>query len=92
MLVIYVLKFLLHIFPNAWIEKLKYELVLQTYVVGTLSDLFNIKPCQVTIIFVDSNDRDIILENQETDIGDIRRKTTECLTKINCKSYKRFVY
>lgn len=60
--------------------------------VGTLSDLFNIKPCQLTIIFVDSNDRDIILENPETDIGDIRRKTTECLTKINCKSYKRFVY
>lgn len=60
--------------------------------VGTLSDLFNIKPYQVTVIFVDSNDRDIILENPETDIGDIRRKTTEGLTKINCKSYKRFVY
>lgn len=60
------------------------SLPVHTYVVGTLSDLFNIKPYQVTVIFVDSNDRNIILENPETDIGDIRRKTTKCLTKINC--------
>lgn len=65
---------------------------LQTCVVGTLNDLFNIKPYQVTVIFVDSNDRDVILENPETDIGDIRRKTTECLMKINCKSYKQYVH
>lgn len=37
------------------------------------------------IIFVDFNDRDVIFENLEIDIGDIRRKIIECLMKINCK-------
>lgn len=44
------------------------------------------------VIFVDFNDRNIILENLEIDIGDIRRKIIECLMKINCKFYKWFVY
>lgn len=44
------------------------------------------------IIFVDFNDRDVIFENLEIDIGDIRRKIIECLMKINCKFYKQYVY
>lgn len=39
----------------------------------------------MTIIFVDSNERNIILENPETDIGDNRRFTTEIFLELGCK-------
>lgn len=44
------------------------------------------------VIFVDFNDRDVIFENLEIEIGDIRRKIIECFMKINCKFYKQYVY
>lgn len=54
------------------------------YVVGSVRDVLKISPHEIFIIFVDSNERDIILENPETEIGDLRRKTTEIFIKINC--------
>lgn len=56
--------------------------------VGSVRDVLKISPHEIFIIFVDSNDRDIILENPETEIGDLRRKTTEIFIKINCKYFK----
>lgn len=44
-----------------------------------------VQPYTQIIIFVDFNERNIILENSETEIGDIRRRTTEVLLEVECK-------
>lgn len=44
-----------------------------------------VQPYTKMFIFVDFNERNIILENSETEIGDIRRRTTEVLLEVGCK-------
>eukprot|EP00105_Crassostrea_gigas_P012783 XP_011428888.1 PREDICTED: uncharacterized protein LOC105329367 isoform X2 [Crassostrea gigas] len=56
----------------------------QAYVILKLDDLMLVQPYTKMVIFVDFNERNIILENSETEIGDIRRRTTEVLLEVGC--------
>lgn len=60
--------------------------VLQTYLIEKQEDLLKVKPYKVTIVFVDFNERNIILENPDTEVGDCRRLTTEIFLSSKCKS------
>lgn len=60
--------------------------ILQTYLIEKQEDLLKIKPYKVTIVFVDFNERNIILENPDTEVGDCRRLTTEIFLLSKCKS------
>lgn len=46
-------------------------------------DLMNVEPYKMVIIFVDFNDRNIILENEQEEIGDLRNQITK--TFLGCK-------
>lgn len=50
-----------------------------------LDDLAHVLPYTKKVIFVDFNERNIILENTETEIEDVRRRTTEVLLEAGCK-------
>ncbi|XP_065930869.1 myosin heavy chain, clone 203-like isoform X2 [Magallana gigas] len=60
------------------------SLPVQAYVILKLDDLMLVQPYTKMFIFVDFNERNIILENSETEIGDIRRRTTEVLLEVGC--------
>uniref|UniRef100_A0A8W8KTN9 Uncharacterized protein n=1 Tax=Magallana gigas TaxID=29159 RepID=A0A8W8KTN9_MAGGI len=60
------------------------SLPVQAYVILKLDDLMLVQPYTKMVIFVDYNERNIILESPETEIGDIRRRTTEVLLEIGC--------
>ena len=48
-------------------------------------DLMNVEPHKLVIIFVDFNNRNIILENEDTEIGDLRNQTTKMFLSLKCK-------
>ena len=48
-------------------------------------DLMDVEPHKLVIIFVDFNNRNIILENEDTEIGDIRNQTTKMFLSFKCK-------
>lgn len=60
------------------------SLPVQAYVILKLDDLMLVEPYTKMVIFVDFNERNIILETPETEIGDIRRRTTEVLLEVGC--------
>ena len=49
------------------------------------SDLINVEPYKMVIIFVDFNNRDIILENEGAEFGDLRNQTTKRFGLLDCK-------
>ncbi|XP_062577232.1 putative leucine-rich repeat-containing protein DDB_G0290503 [Saccostrea cucullata] len=55
------------------------------------NDILRIKPSKVAFVFVDFNERNIILEDPETEIGDLRRLTTEGLLKMGCDVFVVYV-
>lgn len=61
-----------------------YSLPMQTYLIEKQEDLLKVKPYKVTIVFVDFNERNIILENPDTEVGDCRRLTTEIFLSSKC--------
>ena len=48
-------------------------------------DLMDVEPHKLVIIFVDFNNRNIILENEDTEIGDLRNQTTKMFLSLKCK-------
>nr|XP_022327508.1 uncharacterized protein LOC111126884 [Crassostrea virginica] len=52
--------------------------------VQSSEDLMDIEPHKLVIIFVDFNDRKIILENEETEVGDLRNQTTKLFKFLGC--------
>ena len=48
-------------------------------------ELRNVEPHKLVIIFVDFNYRNIILENEDTEIGDLRNQTTKQFLSLKCK-------
>nr|XP_034299884.1 uncharacterized protein LOC105329369 isoform X2 [Crassostrea gigas] len=63
------------------------SLSVKAYVILKLDDLMLVQPYMQMVIFIDSNERNIILENSETEIGDIRRRTTEVLLEVGCNVF-----
>lgn len=61
-----------------------HSLPMQTYLIEKQEDLLKVKPYKVTIVFVDFNERNIILENPDTEVGDCRRLTTEIFLSSKC--------
>lgn len=59
-------------------------LPMQSYLIENQVDLSEVNPYLVTIIFVDFNERNIILENPEIEVGDHRRFTTEIFLELGC--------
>ena len=53
--------------------------------VQRLDDIMDVEPHKVVIIFVDFNNRNIILENEDTEIGDLRNQTAKVFTYLGCK-------
>lgn len=49
------------------------------------SDLMNVEPYKMVIIFVDFNNRDIILENEGAEFEDLRNQTTKRFGLLDCK-------
>ncbi|XP_078323389.1 uncharacterized protein LOC111126719 [Crassostrea virginica] len=47
-------------------------------------DLMNVEPHKLVIIFVDFNVRNIILENEDTEIGSLRNDTTKVFLSFKC--------
>ena len=42
-----------------------------------LDDIMDVEPHKLVLIFVDFNTKNIILENEDTEIGDLRNQTTK---------------
>ncbi|XP_061165254.1 uncharacterized protein LOC133174199 [Saccostrea echinata] len=55
------------------------------------NDIPHTTPSKVVFIFVDFNERNIILEDPETEIGDIRRLTTQGLLNMGCDVFVVYV-
>ncbi|XP_061165095.1 putative leucine-rich repeat-containing protein DDB_G0290503 [Saccostrea echinata] len=55
------------------------------------SDIPHTTPSKVVFIFVDFNERNIILEDPETEIGDLRRLTTQGLLNMGCDVFVIYV-
>ena len=49
------------------------------------SELTNVVPHKLVIIFVDFNERNIILEYEDIEVGDLRNQTTEKFKFLGCK-------
>lgn len=49
------------------------------------SDLTDVEPRNLVIIFVDLNNRNIILEEEEAENGDLRNQTTKVFQILKCK-------
>ncbi|XP_078323274.1 uncharacterized protein LOC111125366 [Crassostrea virginica] len=47
-------------------------------------DLMNVEPQKLVIIFVDFNNRNCILENEDTEIGNLRNQTTKMFLSLKC--------
>lgn len=60
------------------------HLPIHTHLIQRPEDILSVNPYQIIIIFVDFNERNIILENPNTEIGDIRHQTTEVFIKFGC--------
>ncbi|XP_062577225.1 uncharacterized protein LOC134239082 [Saccostrea cucullata] len=56
-----------------------------------LNDILRIKPSKVVFVFVDFNERNIILEDPETEIGDLRRLTTQGLLNMGSDVFVVYV-
>ena len=48
-------------------------------------DLMDVEPHKLVIIFVDFNNRNIIIENEDREIGDLRNQTTKLFLSLECK-------
>ena len=59
--------------------------------VQRLDDIMDVEPHKLVIIFVDFNNRNIILENEDTEIGNLRNQTTKMFKFLGCKSMKKSV-
>ena len=53
--------------------------------VQRLDDIMDVEPHKLVIIFVDFNNRNIILENKDTEIGSLRNDTTKVFQLLGCK-------
>ena len=53
-------------------------------------DLRNVEPHKLVILFVDFNNRNIILENENTEIGNLRNDTTKFFLSLKCKLCHRW--
>ena len=53
--------------------------------VQRLDDIMDVEPHKLVIIFVDFNNRNIILENEDAEIGDLRNQTTKMFLSLKCK-------
>lgn len=62
-------------------------LPMQSYLIENQVDLSEVNPYMVTIIFVDFNERNIILENPEIEVGDHRKFTTEIFLELGCNVF-----
>lgn len=49
------------------------------------NDLTDVEPRKLVIIFVDFNNRNIILEEEEAENGDLRNQTTKVFQFLKCK-------
>lgn len=49
------------------------------------NDLTDVEPRNLVIIFVDFNNRNIILEEEEAENGDLRNQTTKVFQFLKCK-------
>ena len=55
------------------------------FLIQSSKDLMDVEPHKLVIIFVDFNNRNIILENEDTEIGDLRNDTTKMFLSLKCK-------
>ena len=53
--------------------------------VQSFDDVMDVEPHKLVIIFVDFNTRNIILENADTESGDLRNQTTKVFKFLGCK-------
>nr|XP_022326708.1 uncharacterized protein LOC111126400 [Crassostrea virginica] len=53
-------------------------------VIQNFGDLMKVEPHKLVIIFVDSNARNIILENPESEIGDFKSQATDVFISLGC--------
>ncbi|XP_078323392.1 uncharacterized protein LOC111126901 isoform X2 [Crassostrea virginica] len=53
-------------------------------VIQNFDDLMKVEPQKLVIIFVDYNDRQIILESLESEIGDFRNQATDVFISLEC--------
>nr|XP_022321632.1 uncharacterized protein LOC111123533 isoform X2 [Crassostrea virginica] len=52
--------------------------------IQSFNDLKDVEPHKFVFIFVEFNDRNIILENENLEIGDLRNQTTKVLISLGC--------
>lgn len=55
--------------------------------IQNFGDLMKIEPHKLVVIFVDSNERNIILENPESEIGEFKNQATDVFISIGCKFF-----
>ena len=55
--------------------------------IQNFGDLMKVDPHKLVIIFVDSNARNIILENPESEIGDFKNQATDVFISLGCKFF-----
>ena len=55
--------------------------------IQNFDDLMKVEPQKLVIIFVGYNDRQIILENLESEIGDFRNQATDVFISLECKFF-----
>ncbi|XP_078323397.1 uncharacterized protein LOC111126400 isoform X2 [Crassostrea virginica] len=53
-------------------------------VIQNFGDLMKVEPHKLVIIFVDSNAKNIILENPESEIGDFKNQATDVFISLGC--------
>ncbi|XP_078323395.1 uncharacterized protein LOC111126901 isoform X5 [Crassostrea virginica] len=53
-------------------------------VIQNFGDLMKVEPHKLVIIFVDSNERHIILENPESEIGEFKNQATDVFISLGC--------
>nr|XP_022324821.1 uncharacterized protein LOC111125366 [Crassostrea virginica] len=54
------------------------------FLIQNSKDLMNVELQKLVIIFVDFNNRNSILENEDTEIGDLRNQTTKMFLSLKC--------
>ncbi|XP_048774128.2 uncharacterized protein LOC125679182 [Ostrea edulis] len=64
---------------------------ISAHLIRKLKDILEINPFSQVIIFVDFNERNIILEDPDVEIGDIRRMTTLGFQKMGCDVFVVYI-
>ena len=64
------------------------KLVFQDFcLIQSFNDLKDVEPHKFVFIFLECNDRNIILENENQEIGDLRNQITKVFISIGCKLF-----